>query len=340
MSQERRAQESLDTELDTEGGSTGEGRILESVPEPSGRVVMVPLEQLKRGPMVRVMGEDPAHARLLACTPRQLPPILVHKSSLTVIDGMHRVMAAGLRGERTIAVRFFEGSDAEAFVAAVEANIEHGKPLTLVDREKAAERIAFLHPEWSDRAIGETCALSPKTVAGVRRRTTEESPQLEMRTGRDGRARPVDPIPGRQRIAIALQQDPRASLRQVAAQTGTSVGTVADVRRRLAEGRSAFPDGAHRRFEPAEVMVPEAPENGVWADDSACISTEGGSQFADWFDASQVHTEDCHRYVDVPPLSRLYAIVAESQARARIWAQYAADLESRARKEASARTAE
>ncbi len=168
---------------------------------------MVALDQLRRGPLVRVLGEDHAHARLLAWTPQDLPPILVHRSSMTVIDGMHRVMAARLRGDKAIAAHFFEGGDSEAFVAAVRANIEHGKPLSLADREQAAERIMLLHPDWSDRAIGETCALSPKTVAGVRRRATAESPQLPARTGKDGRARPLDPAPGRERIATAMIED-------------------------------------------------------------------------------------------------------------------------------------
>jgi ParB-like nuclease domain len=337
-------------------------RTLESVPEASEAVIMVPIERLKRGPMVRILGEDPAHVRLLASTPKPLPPILVHRSSLKVIDGMHRLWAAQLREEKTIAVRFFEGSDAEAYVAAVRANVEHGKPLTLVDRERAAERMTILHPEWSDRAIGETCALSPKTVACLRRRTTEETPHLnaatdgdeardqvvesgqvsgtggDFRRGRDGRVRPVDPVPGRERIAAAVRQDPLASLRQIAAQTGTSVGTVSDVRRRLAAGKSAYPDGTHRHLASVEPEgMPDLPMYEQWADDVACNSTDGGSEFARWFDSSQVKSDDCQRHVDLPPLSRIYAIVAEAQARSRIWAKYAADLESRARREASHR---
>ena len=335
---------------------------LESVPTASDAVIMVPIERLKRGPVVRMLGEDPAHVRLLAATPKRLPPILVHRSSLRVIDGMHRLWAAQLRDEKTIAVHFFEGSDAEAYVAAVRANVEHGKPLTLIDRERAAERMTVLHPEWSDRAIGETCALSPKTVAGMRRRTTEEAPHLsaatdgnetadrlvgtgkdagmgrDFRRGRDGRVRPIDPVPGRERIAAAVREDPLASLRQIAAQTGTSVGTVSDVRRRLAAGKSAFPDGTHRHLASVEDEVaPDTPLFAHWADDVACSSTDGGSEFAGWFDSSQVKSDDCERYVDLPPLSRIYAIVAEAQARSRIWAKYAADLESRARREASHR---
>src|SRR5580704_477773 len=205
-------------------------------------VSRVEIERLVRGPMVRVDGENQAHARLLASTPQPLPPILVHRSTMMVIDGMHRLLAARLRGDTTIAVRFFEGSDDEAFVVAVQANIAHGMPLSLADRELAAQKIILLQPEWSDRVIGETCALSPKTVAGIRRCATGEGPQLPVRRGRDGRSRPVDPIPSRKRIAAALVADPSASLRRIAGLTGTSVNTVRDVRRRLADNQSPIPD--------------------------------------------------------------------------------------------------
>ncbi|MDQ6616937.1 MAG: hypothetical protein M3083_19855 [Actinomycetota bacterium] len=74
-----------------------------------------------------------------------------------------------------------------------------------------------------------------------------------------------------------------------------------------------------------------------WANDAACASTEDGSQFASWFDATRLRPEDFERYVSVPPLNRLYAIVTEAQARARAWTQFAAALEMRARQEASTR---
>ncbi len=43
-----------------------------------------------------------AHARSLAQTEADLPPIVVHRTTTRVIDGMHRLTAAGLRGEREI----------------------------------------------------------------------------------------------------------------------------------------------------------------------------------------------------------------------------------------------
>jgi hypothetical protein len=283
------------------------------------------------------MGEDQAYARLLAFTPVPLPPILVERSTMRVIDGMHRVLAAGLRGENSIDVTFFDGNEAESFVAAVRANIEHGKPLNLADREHAAERIIALHPDWSDRVIGETCALAPRTVAGVRLRATSEHPQLHARMGKDGRSRPLDPIPGRQRIAQAVLDEPDASLQKLADRTGTSVGTVRDVRRRLARGESPIPPRRRNRRDHVESEEDQAPSDGSWTQDSACASTDDARRFASWFDATRIREEQCNQYVNAVPLSRSYAIVTEAQARARAWMDFAAALENRARKEASVR---
>ena len=56
------------------------------------------------------------HIRSLAELQDELPPILVHRTTMRVIDGMHRLKAAILRGERTIEATFYDGDDAEAFV--------------------------------------------------------------------------------------------------------------------------------------------------------------------------------------------------------------------------------
>jgi hypothetical protein len=45
-------------------------------------------------------GENDEHARALAEPEERLPPIVVHGPSMRVIDGIHRVRAAIIRGER------------------------------------------------------------------------------------------------------------------------------------------------------------------------------------------------------------------------------------------------
>lgn len=137
----------------------------------------------------RLAGEDIEHIRILAETDTPLPPILVHRQTMRVIDGMHRLRAAVLCGTETIPVRFFEGGDDEAFVLAVKENISHGLPLTTADRAVAAERILRSHAHWSDRAIAAVAGISPKTAGVIRTRISAGVPELRSRIGRDGSGR-------------------------------------------------------------------------------------------------------------------------------------------------------
>ncbi len=152
---------------------------------------------------------------------------------MRVIDGMHRLRAAILNGHRSIAVKYFDGSDEEAFIRAVEENIAHGLPLTLADRKDAAARILGAMPELSDRSAAAMTGLSPKTVGAIRACPSEEIPRMDARQGRDGRLRPLDSSKGRLRAAEAIRKNPGASLREVAAATGISPETVRSVKAQL-----------------------------------------------------------------------------------------------------------
>jgi hypothetical protein len=123
----------------------------------SPRIELVPMERVRRADSPRLHGEDPGHIRALAEAASLLPPILVHRPSMRVIDGTHRLSAARLRGRDTVEVRFFDGTGAEAFLLAVKANIAHGLPLSRADREAAVHRImaGLAHgyaQEWLDFA--------------------------------------------------------------------------------------------------------------------------------------------------------------------------------------------
>ncbi|MGK5734308.1 ParB/RepB/Spo0J family partition protein, partial [Streptomyces sp. URMC 124] len=96
---------------------------LRGVPRP---VVKVPVSSLKEGDSPRTGGVDPDHVRALAESPRAFDPILVHRATRQVVDGMHRLRAAVLRGEHEIAVRYLDVPADEVFVEAVTANISHG----------------------------------------------------------------------------------------------------------------------------------------------------------------------------------------------------------------------
>lgn len=156
--------------------------------QPEEEVALIPISSIRDADSPRLDGESAEHVKLLAELDEELPPIVVHRATMRVVDGMHRLAAARLRGRDTIAVRFFRGSEEEAFVEAVRSNIAHGLPLTLADRRAAAARVLRAHAEWSDRMIAGMIGLSPKTVGAVRR-STEDIPRLTARIGRDGRVR-------------------------------------------------------------------------------------------------------------------------------------------------------
>ncbi|MEU1483173.1 ParB/RepB/Spo0J family partition protein [Streptomyces sp. NPDC005752] len=203
---------------------------------------MVPVTALGVGDSPRLRGLDLSHVQLLAEHLDDLPPLLVQRSTMRILDGRHRLAAARLNGTELLPVRWFDGSDEDAFVAAVRLNRGQSLPLAGVERSTAATRIPTSHPHRSDRWIASVCGVAPRTVAALRRRPTGDEQQLDMRTGRDGRRRPLSAEAGRRIATEIMRRQPEASLRTVARQAGISVGTALDVRRRLAEeGGTASP---------------------------------------------------------------------------------------------------
>ncbi|MEU4445603.1 ParB N-terminal domain-containing protein [Actinosynnema sp. NPDC050801] len=201
----------------------------------------VEIAALAPGDMLRSDGQDRRHVRLLAETLDELPPILVHRATMRVMDGMHRVSAARLRGREHIAARFLDGSAADAFVASVEANVAHGLPLTRRDRNHAAARIVATHPYWSNRAIAAKVGLSDKTVAAIRRRSGAGFPQAPRGIGRDGRVWAASAEDGRLRAAEHLVRRPDATVRELAAAGEIALSTARDVRRRVVSGEDPVP---------------------------------------------------------------------------------------------------
>ncbi|MEV0693857.1 ParB N-terminal domain-containing protein [Streptomyces sp. NPDC050388] len=179
--------------------------------------------------------------KLLSESEQEFPPIKVHRRTMRVIDGVHRLRAAQLRGQTDIAVRFFDGDREDAFVLSVAANTKHGLPLSRADRLAAAVRILGFHPEWSDRAIALVSGLSPRKVADIRRNHAGVADVTKVRVGIDGRARPVNRVQGRELAGELIRANPDASLRQIARAAGISPATVADVRDRLRKGHDPVP---------------------------------------------------------------------------------------------------
>src|SRR6267154_66006 len=89
----------------------------------SDESALISLDLLKPADSPRLDGLDSRHAQVLAEIEVSLPPILVRRSTMRVIDGMHRLDAARIKGHDTISVRYFDGSEEDAFLLAVAANV-------------------------------------------------------------------------------------------------------------------------------------------------------------------------------------------------------------------------
>jgi DNA-binding CsgD family transcriptional regulator len=316
--------------------------------EPEQRTV--PIASLRPADTPRSGGEDEAHVMLLAGTQDELPPVLVHRATMRVIDGVHRVRAAQHRGEDGIRVEFFDGSEDDAFIRSVELNVAHGLPLSLGDRKAAADRILSRTPHMSDRAVALIAGLSPKTVATIRRRVTVENGQLHTRLGNDGKKRPVDAIAGRRRAAEMIAEKPHASLREVAAFAGISPGTVRDVRRRLSSGDDPIRCGTR----PANKVTVEVDSGrtdqstveelrqssyhppsvdctvlSVLSKDPTLRLTETGRALLRWLHGHVIRNEDWETLLASVPEHCTPAVVALAQRTADAWREFAQQLEHR-----------
>ncbi|MEV8057732.1 ParB/RepB/Spo0J family partition protein [Streptomyces antimycoticus] len=201
-------------------------------------VQIAPIAKLKSADSPRLLGLDNEHVKALATSDGPFPPIIVHRASMRVVGGMHRLRAAEIRGSEVMEVVFFDGDDESAFLRAVRENTAHGLRLSLADRTTAAARILYSRPHWSDRRIASVVGLSPTTVGAIRRRSTVQNEQSNARTGRDGRIRPLDNGPGRLIASKLLSEKPNASVREVARTAGISLSTAYDVYKRVRTGSS------------------------------------------------------------------------------------------------------
>ncbi|WP_189592661.1 ParB/RepB/Spo0J family partition protein [Streptomyces massasporeus] len=196
-------------------------------------ITQVPISRILVAGSLRTVGEDPRHISALAEVCSELPPIVVHRKTMTVIDGVHRLRAVENSGATHISAVLFNGDEREAFVLAVKLNSNHGLPLSLADRKAAALHMITDFPEWSNRRLAGVVGLSDKTVAALRRRSGAELPHpTAVRLGRDGVAYPLAAAEGRSRALVYLAAHPDASAQEVARAAGISLTTAKDARKR------------------------------------------------------------------------------------------------------------
>ena len=267
----------------------------------------------------------------------RFPPILVHRKTMRVIDGMHRLGAAILRGDELIEARFFDGTEHEAFILAVQANITHGLPLSVADRSRAAERIIATEPTWSDRAIAAAVGLGARTIGTIRlRMRTQSDGEVQARTGRDGRVRPVDSAKGRLIAAQIIRERPDAALRTIAREAGVSLATARDVRLRLQNDEDPL-QPRHRQRSKAQPSVAAAPQDrpdlatilqGLQNDPSLRF-TESGRNLLRWIFSRAIRADQRLDVAGKVPPHRTEIIADVARSCADEWLRLAEELERR-----------
>jgi ParB-like chromosome segregation protein Spo0J len=303
----------------------------------AGPPALVAVASLLPADSPRLGGVDAAHARTLAESVADLPPIFVRRSTMRIIDGMHRLDAARLRGDRQICVQFFDCTEDEAFMLAVATNVHHGRPLTLADRRAAATRIVAIRPEASDRWIAELTGLAAKTIAAIRRQSPGAA-KVDRRVGRDGRARPVSTAEGRRMASALLAEQPDASLRQIASKAGISVGTARDVRQKIRQGmdpvrpRRIAPQSSTGLVNLSRVTPPVdyRPIVRRLRLDPSLRYTDSGRALLRWLSPPRlIDLTDLRHVIDVVPAHCRTDVTRIARACAQAWAEFAEELNGR-----------
>jgi hypothetical protein len=319
--------------------------------------VSVPVAALVPGFYLRATGVDVSHAQLLADAAGSvpLPSILVQKNGTRVIDGMHRIEAARLRGEWSIKARVVDCTDEEALILAIRSNTLHGLPLSKADRIAGAKRILAVHPDWSDRAVAGISGLSARAIASLR--NTSAGPHTYLkRLGQDGKRRPVVPGEGRLRAAEYIAAHPEASIRRIARETDVSVGTAQKVRESLRAGELHVPDRAGDGTDDraganhGQIQVVRAPhpigrtasiQATAWAvvapkltNDPVLRYTEGGRAFLRWMAAHSMQADEWREFSDSIPDRWLDDVRAIAVGMGEEWRQFAECLKCKRKQDA------
>ncbi|MFV2103628.1 transcriptional regulator protein [Micromonospora sp. LOL_024] len=267
---------------------------------------------------------------------------MVHRTTRRVLDGMHRVRAAMQRGEDTIAVEYFDGDEAAGFVAAVQANVMHGLPLSLADREAAAAKLVNMLPQRSDRWIASVTGLAARTVAAVRARGGAVNAGAGARIGRDGRVRPLNTAEARREASNVILERPEASLREVARIVGLSPATVRDVRERMRRGIDPVPELQRAGEDLNPVTGPRGERPVLWGvrrggrdvqtlleilkGDPALRFSETGRSLLRWLSSQAEGAAAWRKVVNGVPPHCAYVVAELAAGCADEWSAFAADL--------------
>ncbi|WP_405166642.1 ParB/RepB/Spo0J family partition protein [Nocardia sp. NBC_01499] len=310
-------------------------------------VVRLSLEQVRVSGSPRTKGEDELHVQALAEAVGPLPPIVVHRQTMTIIDGVHRFRAAQRTSADAIDAVFFDGDMREAYVLAVCMNSAHGLPLSLADRKVAARRILCDFPEWSNRRVAEVVGLSDKTIGVVRRRVGAENPHLTgERVGRDGVVYPSEAGVASRLALEFLDANPGASARDVASATGASLSTAKKARRDMrvgdavgdrasgsavavGGGRAAAPWAPTGKLPGEKLNDPGAMVRRLRADPSVRFS-EHGRRLLRMLDVAPVESATWDSIANSLPIHCVPSVVELARRYSESWRQFANEVSQRA----------
>jgi hypothetical protein len=288
----------------------------------------LPVGRLELSGSPRLGGIQKQHVSALAqLAPSTLPPVLVHQRTLRVIDGVHRVHAAILRGDATIAAELVDCAEAEIFIRAVQANASHGLPLSLEDRRDAARRILETRPHWSDRMIAKTVGLSPNTVGAIRRRLAGAADASGHRVGLDGRVHRLSPGDTRCAVREALARNPAASVRELARTVGISVGRAHVLRRELLDKKpneSAPARHTDGRALPGSLVR-------MLAADPALRLNEQGRGLLRMLVTQTIDPAEWSNLVEVVPAHRADVVIELAESFSETWSRFADELKQRSK---------
>lgn len=198
---------------------------------------------------------------------------------MRVLDGMHRLKAAELRGDQSIEAVFFDGDEEDAFIAAVSSNAQHGMPLSFDDRASAAARILHARPHWPDRTVATVTGLTPKTVHAFRSRPQPPGTPQAVVVPLEHPARPAVPAAVPAGRDGAPESRPSAPIHQVAQEFELEPGTVVDVLNRVRRGRRRAPE-ARPAYGTGEVspLAPPGPVPAAAAPYDRTVMTGAGAE--------------------------------------------------------------
>ena len=178
------------------------------------------------------------------------------------MDGFHRVAAAELAKLTEIAADVAEGTRDEAVWASIAANKAHGLKRTDDDKRKAVWTALELRgdrpEEWSNRKLADHAGVSEGMVRDHRavwdkKKAEDDSgcptaygtqSDTQKRVGKDGVSRPAEQVNYESLVCGYLDDNPDASVRDIAAALEIGRGTVGKWRKLWLERQAAGDNGS------------------------------------------------------------------------------------------------